>query len=768
MKKFIFILSILCMASISQNVNAQFEITGSEDYGRIFDLTYDPNIQDRVYALTLSTHLLVSEDNAQTFEILYSLPATEGVRLENLKIDTTGEKLTFSVYNGKSEINKIVIFDLNTQTIEKNIYLPNSFDLAWVNSYSFYSSDYNYLLMDTIWQVGAANYGKTFYTTDGGDTWTEVYYTENYDTVFLWNVAISPYNPNKLFLMRGNGETSVDGGIFISDNGGQTWTEKLAGITNYPIAFHPTNPNEILLGSYIPSGRHDENIYKSTDAGETWDIIPIQWTPGILDCINVIKYNPSDPNNIIVLEENEILVSNDGANTFNIYPYPAEDVHSYYFGLNASYNPTNNNEILISNNWHPLKSNDGGATVNWIQNPFFTSTDRVVYSEIDTNENLYYGVQFGYIHRNLSTNIENPYEILPLNYVSTDPGTTLYADKYIPEKVFIFKGGFMGSTLELSNDNGATKTLLYSTFLNYCTAVASYPTNNNEMLAAFSDFNANQVELVKFNFEDPQNPSTVIINLPETGVINAIVIDETDSDMFTLSVGNKIYRTLDGGNNWTHLTTGVLVSDLKQNPLNSNQWAIATGEGVLLSNDNGQTWNNVWPEDVFSIKFSNKTNGHIIALTYHNGNSTGITSYFNIHATSDGGTNWHTITNEQLESIGSRSADCKFTDDSAIIYIGTDDLGLVEYTLEFDLLSIPSHLGNEQVVLYPVPTENELNVKIFNQEPGKITIYNLQGLKVVETTTNNQPISVGNLLPGTYLAKIEINNKTFFKRFIKN
>lgn len=767
MKKFIFILSILCMGSISQHVNAQFEIIGSEDYGRIFDMTYDPNIQDKVYALTLSTHLLVSEDNGENFDILYSLPATEGVRLENLKIDNNGEKLTFSVYNGKSEVNKIVIFALNSLTVEKEIYLPNSFDLAWVNAYSFYPSDYDYLLLDTNWQEGAANYGKTFYTTDGGDSWTEVYYTENYDTVFLWNVAISPYDSAKLFLMRGNGSTSVDGGIFISDNGGQTWMEKLAGITTNPIAFHPTDPNEILLGSYIPSGGHDENMYKSMDAGETWSIIPVSWTSGILDCINVIKYNSSNPDNVIVLEENEILVSNDGADTFNIYPYPVEDVHSYYFGLNASYNPTNSNEILISNNWHPLKSNDGGATVNWIKNPYFVSTDKVVYSEIDTNENLYYGVQFGYIHRNLSTNIENPYELLPLNYVSNDPGTTIYADSYIPERVFIFKGGFMGSTLELSDDNGATKTLLYNTFLNYCTAQASYPDNNYEMLAAFSDFDSNQVELIKFSYEDPNNISTTNITLPEIGVINAIVIDENEPDTVTLTIGNKVYRTLNGGVNWAQLTSGEMVSDLKQNPLNPDQWAIATSEGVLLSDDNGQTWNNVWEEDIFSVKFSNKTDGHLIAFTYNYGNSTGVTSYFNIHASSDGGTTWQTITNEQLESIGSQTADCKFTDDSAVIYIGTYDLGLVEYTFEFDTLSIPENDKFGDVVLYPVPSTNVLNVSTKNNQVGSITIYSLQGSLLFKTQTD-LPISLDRLTPGTYLAKIMIGNKVTFKRFIKN
>jgi hypothetical protein len=37
-----------------------------------------------------------------------------------------------------------------------------------------------------------SNQGKTFYTIDGGATWTEIYYTVDQNNVFLNNVAISP------------------------------------------------------------------------------------------------------------------------------------------------------------------------------------------------------------------------------------------------------------------------------------------------------------------------------------------------------------------------------------------------------------------------------------------------------------------------------------------------------------------------------------------------------------------------------------------------
>src|SRR5690606_13809609 len=137
--------------------------------------------------------------------------------------------------------------------------------------------------------------------------------------------------------------------------------------------------------------------------------------------------------------------------------------------------------------------------------------------------------------RDLLTNMESFYDILPLNYVSTDPGTTLFADNFTEDRVYIFKTGFMGSTLEFSNENGANKHTLYTTYLNNFTAMANVSDASDEIYAAFSDFEAVQVELLHLNFTDPNNPSNTHINLPEAGIINGILIDENNPEIFTIT-----------------------------------------------------------------------------------------------------------------------------------------------------------------------------------------------------------------------------------------
>src|SRR5690606_11153319 len=132
---------------------------------------------------------------------------------------------------------------------------------------------------------------------------------------------------------------------------------------------------------------------------------------------------------LILLGENEIAISNDGGNTFQNYIYSTEDTRGYYFGLNVTYNPQNSNEIFISADYVPWFSANGGETLSWSKNPYFTSTGNIDLFRNNNTANLYYGVQFGYVHRDLNTSVDTPYDIMPLNYVSNNPPQEHYADK---------------------------------------------------------------------------------------------------------------------------------------------------------------------------------------------------------------------------------------------------------------------------------------------------------------------------------------------------
>ncbi|HAV54562.1 MAG TPA: hypothetical protein DCX41_06490, partial [Aequorivita sp.] len=398
---------------------------------------------------------------------------------------------------------------------------------------------------DTNFPVGMSTEGKTFYTADGGNNWNMIYYTNDHDTVFLNDVAISPNNPDKIFLTRGNGSTGVDGGLFVSEDAGQTWEEKLPGIILDPISFDPANHQHVLMGTGISFGGTVENLYKSIDGGENFNIVPITWTAGILDCINVISFNENNPSQIIVLEENEIAISEDGGNTWENFVYPDDDPQSYYYGLQASYNPQNSEEIFISANYVPLFSSDGGETLSWSKSPYFVSTGNIDMYLNGANANLYYGVQFGYVHRDLNTGTDTPYDIVPLNIFSNTPGQTQYADKVTPNRVYTFSSSFMGSSLRMSNDNGATESELLMIFANRLTAVATFPNAPQTILAAFGGFEPSETQLKRIDFSDINNISVTDITLPSLDYIHEILIDATGK--IIMPVGIEVYSSMDGG-----------------------------------------------------------------------------------------------------------------------------------------------------------------------------------------------------------------------------
>src|SRR5690606_10592517 len=158
------------------------------------------------------------------------------------------------------------------------------------------------------------------------------------------------------------------------------------------------------------------------DHGETFNSVPIPWTDGNINYINVIKFNKNNASQLIILDDNEVVISEDGGETFQNYVYPTDDTRGYYFGYNVSYNPQNSEELFISGDYVPLFSADGGETLTWSKTPYFASTGTIDLFRNETVANLYYGVQFGYVHRDLSTGVDTPYDILPLNTISNEIG----------------------------------------------------------------------------------------------------------------------------------------------------------------------------------------------------------------------------------------------------------------------------------------------------------------------------------------------------------
>ncbi|UCE04986.1 MAG: hypothetical protein JSW07_15365 [bacterium] len=192
--------------------------------------------------------------------------------------------------------------------------------------------------------VYAATAYGIFKTTDGGKSWVEK--NQGLNSTFTPTVVIDQKDHNLLFCateagihrskdsgnhwepigLLGLGIRTLsqhpkkpdllavgteDDGVFISEDYGKTWQQKINGLTNktvYAFAFAPQDPNIIYAGTFRGG------IFKSTDRGESWQAVNNGLR--ILD-IHALLVDPRDKNTVYVGTLNDGLwISEDGGDNW--------------------------------------------------------------------------------------------------------------------------------------------------------------------------------------------------------------------------------------------------------------------------------------------------------------------------------------------------------------------------------------------------------------------------------------------------------------------
>ena len=149
-------------------------------------------------------------------------------------------------------------------------------------------------------------------STDGGDTWTEITRNEGLPqgTVGIIGVAVSPVNSRRVWAII----EADDGGVFRSDNAGQSWI-KLTDDRNLRqrawyytrIYAGPKNIDEVYVVNVA--------LHKSLDGGKTFNII--LRTPH--SDHHDLWIDPNDPHRMIVADDGGAQVSVDGGESWSTY-----------------------------------------------------------------------------------------------------------------------------------------------------------------------------------------------------------------------------------------------------------------------------------------------------------------------------------------------------------------------------------------------------------------------------------------------------------------
>ncbi len=236
-------------------------------------------------------------------------------------------------------------------------------------------------------------------TTDGGKTWEHVLYKD--ENTGAIQVTIDPNNSNIIYADMWAGRqgpwengtwNGAASGLFKSIDGGTTWkklttglptTEQGLGRIGFCIA--PSNSNRLY--ATVDAGKYG-GIYRSDDAGETWTNINADerfWGRGS-DFAEV----KVDPKNADIVYSADVVVwkSMDGGKTWTAFRGApgGDDYHRIWI------NPDNTNIMLIASDQGAIVTVNGGETFSsWYNQP--TAQFYHVSADNDFPYNVYSGQQ---------------------------------------------------------------------------------------------------------------------------------------------------------------------------------------------------------------------------------------------------------------------------------------------------------------------------------------------------------------------------------------
>lgn len=139
--------------------------------------------------------------------------------------------------------------------------------------------------------LGAAN-GWIFQSQDGGKSWRRLSQVANRDDLVIDNMLVDPSNPRRLVVGAWviSDLSHPDGGLYISEDGGATWTSDadMQGQSIRALATAPSDPKIFVAGSIA-------GVFRSKDSGVHWERISPKENAELHE-IESLAVDPTDPN----------------------------------------------------------------------------------------------------------------------------------------------------------------------------------------------------------------------------------------------------------------------------------------------------------------------------------------------------------------------------------------------------------------------------------------------------------------------------------------
>lgn len=619
-------------------------------------------------------------------------------------------------------------------------------------------------------------------TTNAGADWEQVLFVT--DSTSAIDVAMNVANTNIIYAAMWERTRKpwerdyggVSSAIHRSMDGGTTWTE-LGTANGLPAPDIQTGRIGIAVSESDPStvyARFTTNkitnvfngLYKSTNNGDDWTLVT---SPGALNGIDAnfgwyfgnLRVNPADSEEVYILGL-EMAKSTNSGGSWDILPGMHVDHHALDFSR------TNSNFMLAGNDGGAYISSNGGSS--WIK--FLNLPITQFYNiEVDKTqpERLYGGTQDNNTIRTITGSATDWNSIWGGDgfHVNVDPVDNNYI--YVESQY----GNLGRSTNGGSTFSYATNGISGSDRNNWNTPVIISPFDHEILYYGTNRlYTSNKAALwsvISPDLTDGLHPSGSLA----FGTLTAIASSFNNLDViYTGSDDGNVNVTFDGGTTWTDISAGLpdqYITSIAMIPDNDLTAYVAVSgfkyldytPRIFKTTDGGQNWTDI------SSNLPNIPVNDIIA--YSEENILFTATDLNVWYSKDDGATWTILGNNLPFTV---VMDLKFHEPTKTLYAGTFGRAMHSYDVS-DILGVDENeLTSKVVKIYPNPATSEFTISQNLSSEGSVQLYDISGKKVKDLFSGNFEtkkkitIKTGGLPVGVYFVKLNSGKQSVTKKLI--
>jgi len=455
--------------------------------------------------------------------------------------------------------------------------------------------------------------GTLFSSTDGGHSWTRFAHLGNGDDYVIDHLAIDPQSPNKMYAAAWSVENQQAGDLFRSNDGGTTWetTPAMHGKSIRAMAIASSDSKTLVAGAL-------DGVFRSTDSGKNWQ--RISSSNQEIHNIESIAVDPKNPAVVYAGTWHLAWKTDDGgASWHHINKGMIEDSDVFSIIVDS----TNPSVVFASACSGIYKSQSAGDSFQKIQGiPFSARRTRVLKQDPTNSAIVYAGTTEGLWKTTDAgktwTRVSNPDVVV--NDVMVDPRNS--------QRVFLAtdRAGVLasddGAHTFLTSNHGYTHRYVTSILAdkNDSNTLFVGVVNDRELGGVFASHDGGQHWLQKSKGLDGRD----VFTLKQTS--NGELVAGTNRGMFVLAhnasewspINNIINRTgsskaKKGTKSAKTETRSILTARVNEIEITPTTWMAATSAGLFTSSNQGKSWSGgpvLGKQDFVSVQ----ANGNLIAL----------------------------------------------------------------------------------------------------------------------------------------------------------